>query len=177
VEEAGSKRWGSSGAPVSSIRISQRIGEVLTVAAASSGLTIAQSALCSPDDAEGVAWCQKASENGNAHAEAELGYAYSTGMGGLPTDASKAFSFAHKSAQAGDEFGQSNLGVYYPDGFGVQEDDSQAEYWLRKAAEQGNHNAQELLAGLPAIRQRRQNNNLQRGNAETLACPSQGRRI
>ena len=40
-------------------------------------------------------------------------------------------------AEQGDSYAQYNLGLMYDYGEGVIEDDTQAVYWFRKAAEQG----------------------------------------
>ena len=40
-------------------------------------------------------------------------------------------------AEQGDSYAQYNLGLMYDYGLGVIEDDTQAVYWFRKAAEQG----------------------------------------
>ena len=40
-------------------------------------------------------------------------------------------------AEQGDSYAQFNLGLMYDYGLGVIEDDTQAVYWFRKAAEQG----------------------------------------
>jgi TPR repeat protein len=49
-------------------------------------------------------------------------------------------------ATKGDAHSQTALGVMYAYGKGVQQDDKQALFWFRKAAEQGNARAQRDLA-------------------------------
>ena len=51
-------------------------------------------------------------------------------------------------AEAGDANAQNLLGVMYDVGFGVQEDDKEAVKWYRKAAAQGNKQAQKELNNL-----------------------------
>ena len=50
-----------------------------------------------------------------------------------------------KAAHQGDTSAQCNLGLMYANGRGVAKDFEQAVFWYRKAAEQGNVNAQEKL--------------------------------
>ena len=53
-----------------------------------------------------------------------------------------------KAAEQGDAQAQNNLGVCYYLGYGVQKDLTQAEFWLRKAADQGHAKARKALKKL-----------------------------
>ena len=78
---------------------------------------------------------------GDADAQFELGYAYSSGRG-VPQDYAQAVAWFRKAAEQGDASAQSNLGRMYDLGQGVLQDYAQAAAWTRKAAEQGDANAQ-----------------------------------
>ena len=54
------------------------------------------------------------------------------------------------AAQQGEPWAQTNLGSCYPQGQGVGQNNTQAIYWYRKAADQGHKEAQERLAALSA---------------------------
>ena len=53
-----------------------------------------------------------------------------------------------RKATAGDVLSQRTLGVVYLEGLGTQKDYTQAEVWLRKAAEQGDIQSEDLLGKL-----------------------------
>ena len=57
-----------------------------------------------------------------------------------------AVSYYQKAAILGHLKAQRALGIHYQFGYGTKEDNSQAEYWLRKAAEKGDAEAQQELA-------------------------------
>jgi TPR repeat protein len=80
-------------------------------------------------------------EQGNASAQASLGYMYETGRG-VTKDETQAVLWYRKSAEQGDARGQTNLGNMYANGRGVAKDEAEAVLWYRKAAEQGNAQGQ-----------------------------------
>ena len=78
---------------------------------------------------------QKAKQ-GDASAQASLGYMYSKGKG-VKQDYTQAVYWYRKAAEQGNVYGQYNLGIMYYNGTGVTRDYTQAVYWYRKSAEQG----------------------------------------
>ena len=69
-------------------------------------------------------------------------------------DHAEAFTCYRKAAEMGHIAAQRSLGIYYEKGYGVPQDLpardrlAKAVYWLTKAAEQGDDNAQENLDAL-----------------------------
>ena len=55
------------------------------------------------------------------------------------------FEITKECANQGDAGAQGSLGTYYYKGEGVAEDEQQAVYWIRKAAEQGHEKAKGVL--------------------------------
>ena len=80
-------------------------------------------------------------EQGDAVAQFNLGWTYSTGEG-VPQDNTEAFEWYRKSAEQGYAAAQYNLALMYDNGTGVPQDYAQAVEWYRKAAGQGNAAAQ-----------------------------------
>ena len=76
-------------------------------------------------------------EQGNAHAQDELGWMYSNGYG-VGKDYGEAVKWYRRAAEQGEADGQFHLGWMYSNGYGVGKDYGEAVKWLRKAAEQGN---------------------------------------
>ena len=93
------------------------------------------------DYTEAVKWYRKAAEQGNADAQCNLGWMYSTGRGVTQSD-EEAVKWYRKAAEQGDATAQNNLGLKYANGRGVTQSDEEAVKWYRKAAEQGNADAQ-----------------------------------
>lgn len=91
-----------------------------------------------------MSWCRKAAEQGNADAQAHLGYMYEHGLG-VPQDYAQALSWYRKAVEQGNADAQFNLGLMYTNGEGVPQDYVQAVSWYRKAAEQGKVYAQAHL--------------------------------
>ena len=87
---------------------------------------------------------QAAAEQGNADAQARLGWMYDNGLG-VPEDGVRAFAWYRKAAEQGNAIAQNNLGLMYEKGSGVLQDYAQAVVWYRRAAEQGNAMAQSNL--------------------------------
>jgi hypothetical protein len=77
----------------------------------------------------------KASEQGLAAAQNNLGVMYGTGQG-TPQNLKQAAYWTRKAAEQGLAQSQFNLGVAHNNGRGVTQDASLAAYWYRQAAEQ-----------------------------------------
>lgn len=86
---------------------------------------------------------------GEAEAQASLGFRYRRGEGVLQDDAAAA-SWFRAAAEQGHAAAQFNLGFHYREGRGVPQDDGRAIRWYRRAAEQGDADAQNNLAGMYA---------------------------
>ena len=87
---------------------------------------------------------RKAAEQGDAGAQANLGFMYDRGWG-VPEDDREAVKWFRKAAEQGDAGAQADLGLKYAEDEGVPEDDQEAVRWFRKAAEQGAAMAQHNL--------------------------------
>ena len=94
---------------------------------------------------EGVAWLEKAANQGYAPAEFVLSSAYYYGSEGLEMNRKKSAVWAERSAKQGNASGQLVLGMLYLYGDGVQKNEKEAFEWLKKSAEQGNASAQNYL--------------------------------
>ncbi len=81
---------------------------------------------------------------GNAEAQAHLGYMYYKGEG-VDVDLGLAVDWYERAAVLGNRDAQYNLAVAYAFGEGVPQDDVQAVTWYRRAAEQGSAIAQYSL--------------------------------
>ena len=75
-------------------------------------------------------------DQGDAHAQFNLGVMYDRGQG-VPQDYAQALVWLLKAADQGIAQAQANLGWMYANGRGVRQDFAQAVIWLRKAADQG----------------------------------------
>ncbi|HTL54851.1 MAG TPA: PEGA domain-containing protein [Candidatus Limnocylindrales bacterium] len=75
-------------------------------------------------------------EKGDAAAQLQLGFLYTTGTGVAP-DLEKAFKWHRKAAQQGLPQAQYQLGLEFASGTGVKRDRSEAVHWFRAAAEKG----------------------------------------
>lgn len=89
----------------------------------------------------------KAAEQGDAEAQARLGYYYGSGKV-VKQDKAKGIEWTRKAAEQGIATSQVSLGLCYLQGDGVPVDKEEAIKWLRKAAEQGNPLAKEWLEKL-----------------------------
>ena len=83
-------------------------------------------------------------EQGNAQAQASLGFMAQAGRG-LTQDYAEAASWFQKSAEQGVADAQFMLGAFFRDGTGVEQDYSKAAFWFESAAEQGYARAQRNL--------------------------------
>ena len=86
-------------------------------------------------------------EQGDAHAQHNLGFMYFKGWG-VTQDYKEAAKWFRKAAEQGEARSQGLLGTLYASGRGVPEDYKEAVKWLRKAAEQGEARAQGLLGSM-----------------------------
>ncbi|MGC2224006.1 MAG: tetratricopeptide repeat protein, partial [Methylocella sp.] len=73
-------------------------------------------AIRAPDENETIRLYRADADEGDAHAQAILGYLYSYGLGGLPKDDREAARLFKLAADRGDETGQVNLGIFYSEG-------------------------------------------------------------
>ena len=75
----------------------------------------------------------------------------SGGVGGVWRVGRGEAAKAKTKAQAGDTEAQYDLGLMYYHGIGVERDIQESETWMRKAAEQGNADAQNFLKEAQSI--------------------------
>ena len=78
---------------------------------------------------------------GDADAQAALGFRYASGRG-VALDLAEAIRWYSLAAEQGHVRTQYNLGVMYRSGRGVPQDEAEAARWFRLAAEQGYDSAQ-----------------------------------
>jgi TPR repeat protein len=101
------------------------------------------------DYAEAAKWWRKAADQGDAAAQSDLGWLYTSGQGVEPNYAEAAAWF-RKSAEQGNPNGQHWLGHCYLSGRGVGKDETEAFKCFREAANNGNIAAQGDLGRLYA---------------------------
>jgi TPR repeat protein len=106
----------------------------------------ASSALSRGDYETAIAEFTELAENGDASAQANLGYMYYAGEG-VPQDYEKAVFWYRKSAVQGNKDAQYNLAVSYAFGEGVKQDLTEAAIWYRRAGEQ-NHVVSQYSLGI-----------------------------
>ena len=82
----------------------------------------------------------KATEQGHAKAQFNLGYLYAQGLG-VAQDYFEARKWYRKAAEQGDAEAQFNLGFLYVEGQGVTQDFVESYAWFNLAASQGDDNA------------------------------------
>ena len=81
-----------------------------------------------------------AAEQGNADAQANLGFMYQTGQG-VAQDYKTAVKWYTLAAEQGNAIAQTNLGFRYANGQGVAQDYVKAHMWYNIAAIDGNADA------------------------------------
>ena len=81
---------------------------------------------------------------GNADAQAKLGFIYHIGLG-VAQDYAKAVKWYRKAAEQGNVNAQTSLGVMYLNGYGTTQDYVQAHLWSNLAAAQDNDPARKNL--------------------------------
>jgi TPR repeat protein len=101
------------------------------------------------DYAEAAKWWRKAADQGDAAAQSDLGWLYTSGQG-VETNYTEAAAWYRKSAEQGNPNGQHWLGHCYLSGRGVAKDETEAFKWFSEAAENGNFAAQGDLGRLYA---------------------------
>ncbi len=94
------------------------------------GLTLAE------DDTDELAELIEAAQNGDGHAQFELGMMYYHGEG-VEQDYTEAFKWYHKAAEQGYSGAQTNLGLMYSRGHGVPQSYENAVKWYKLAASKG----------------------------------------
>jgi TPR repeat protein len=85
------------------------------------------------DYAKAREWYEKAADNDDASAMANLGVLYANGQG-VAQDYAKAREWYEKAADNDDASAMANLGVLYANGQGVAQDYAKARDWYEKAA-------------------------------------------
>jgi TPR repeat protein len=96
------------------------------------------------DYAEAVRLWRMAADQGNAHAQTNLGIMYATGQI-VPKNFAEAVRLWRMAADQGVAEAQRNLGIIYENGQGVPQSDAEAVRWYRMAADQGLPTAQNAL--------------------------------
>ena len=89
-------------------------------------------------------------EQGEAHAQHNLGVMYRDGQG-VPLDHAKAVYWYTRAAEQGHADAQTSLGIMYYDGLGVSRNYAEAAKWFQLAAEQGHALAQNNLGVMYAL--------------------------
>jgi TPR repeat protein len=113
---------------------------------------------------------RRLADQGNADAQANLGFMYQNGQG-VQQDDKQAVVWYRKAADQGNARAQTNLGFMYEGGRGVPKDYKQAVAWYRKAADQGNADAQANLGAMYQHGRPRQTQRAQGIASQTAACP------
>ena len=104
------------------------------------------------DNASAVSACQRSAQEGDAHCQYLIGTLYATGKVGKRSEAELrlAADLLGKAANQGLALAQVNFGLMNERGLGVPRDVDAAIGWYKKAANQGDSNAQQALARLSA---------------------------
>ena len=92
----------------------------------------------------------RAAERGDAAAQFQLGFMYSSGFGDFAEDDAEALKWYRRSAEQGLAQAQSTLGTAYAYGHSLEQDLTQAATWCRLGAEQGDAGGQRCMAMLYA---------------------------
>lgn len=85
------------------------------------------------DDSKAVKWFGLAAKQGMAHAQRDLGFMYSMGLG-VPQDKAKAVQWYRLAAEQGEPHAQYRLAGNYRSGIGVLQDYVQAHMWFNISA-------------------------------------------
>ena len=86
--------------------------------------------------AEAAKWYRLAAEQGDAHAQFNLGASYTAGRG-VPQNDAEAVKWYRLAAEQGDSLAQFNLGAMYSSGGGVPKDLITAYMWFDLSATRG----------------------------------------
>jgi TPR repeat protein len=95
-----------------------------------------------PNDQQAFNWYEKAAKTNDAEAQYQFAVWYDDNK---KSDKKRAFSWFSKAAEQGHVLAQVNLGLCYLLGKGADKNKSEAEKWLKLAAEQGNETAAKAL--------------------------------
>jgi uncharacterized protein len=79
--------------------------------------------------AKGFDWFGRAASQGNAAAQATLGWMYADGHEGVQQDFAQAVNWFGKAANQGNAYAEANLAVLYADGDGAPQDYTRALMW------------------------------------------------
>jgi TPR repeat protein len=96
-----------------------------------------------------LSYYQKSASKGFRDAELRLGRLYDSGEVGLQRNAQAAAHWFERAAVHGVAEAQLKLGKMYLKGDGVREESFKAKIWLKKAADQGETEASQLLSKIP----------------------------
>ncbi len=88
------------------------------------------------DYAKAMEYYLQAAEEGNADAQAQLGYMYQNALG-VSADYAKAMEWNNRAAQQGNAQGQAQIGYLYQNGLGVTQNLDEAGRWYTRAKESG----------------------------------------
>ena len=111
---------------------------------ATADINSANAALARGDYAAASAEFLRLANDGDAKAQAHLGYMYYAGEG-VEQSYEEAVKWYRKAAVQGDRDAQYNLAVAYAFGEGTKQDYKESATWYRRAAEQGHAIAQYSL--------------------------------
>jgi eukaryotic-like serine/threonine-protein kinase len=103
------------------------------------------------DDKQAVEWYRKAAEQGFRKAQKNLGDMYFRGLGVPAVDQKGAMQWYKKAADQGDPAAQFMLGYMYEKGLGTDQNNDTALDYYRKAAGNGNVDAQRAVDRLSAV--------------------------
>jgi TonB family protein len=103
--------------------------------------------LAKQDYSNAINWFRKAADQGNAEAQANIGWLYKNGRG-VKQDYAAAMEWYSKAANQGDGNAEGAVGWLYQQGLGVTQDYAEAMSWYQKAAEHGNIVAQTSVGWL-----------------------------
>lgn len=98
------------------------------------------------DPVQGERWLRAAAEAGLAYAQADLGIAYYSGVGGIEQNYAESHRWFTLSAKRGNGDSCNKLGVMYRNGLGVTADPERALLWFSMGANLGDSYAQYNLA-------------------------------
>lgn len=109
-----------------------------------------QGTMVKQDLKEAARWYFKAAENGDAHAQYQLGDMHMNGEGGCEKSYKKAVVWLEKAANQEHRLAQATLGILYQveDSKDLAQDLSKAIYWHEKAANNGIHHSLLPLAAM-----------------------------
>lgn len=123
------------------------LGMLVWCGTAAAGIEEAKRAYHNGDFKAAFEEFQRLADQGDAHAQYNLGVMYRKGNG-VAQDDKQAVAWYRKAAAQGLADAQGNLGFMYYTGHGVAKDNAQALEWYRKSAEQGDSGSQVNVGGI-----------------------------